>query len=76
MLGDIEDTVKYDLEIQKQEKELKSSVIDYITQQNKCREVCKQIFMKYHKLVKIRAIYARPKGCRNEYYKITIEKED
>lgn len=76
MLGDVEDTVKFDLEIQKQAKELENSVIDYITQQNKCREVCKQIFIKYHKVAKIKAIYCRPKGSKYEYYKITIEGEN
>lgn len=76
MLGDVEDTVKFEKEIEKQAKELETSVIDYITQQNKCREVCKEIYFKFHKVVEIKAIYCRPKGNRNEYYKINIKRED
>lgn len=76
MLGDVELNIEQDLSMEKKANELKEQCLRLLSQQDEAREICHQVFLKYGKIVKIRKIFAKPKGCKNEYYQITIEREE
>lgn len=76
MLGDVEKDIENENQLEKQANDLKLQCLALLSQQNKAREICKEIYQKYGKIIKIRSIYAKPKGYKNEYYQITIEQEE
>lgn len=76
MLGDVEKEIDYENSLEKQAQDLKNQCLKLISRQDEAREICKEVYQKYGKIIKIRSIYAKPKGYKNEYYQITIEREE
>lgn len=76
MLGDVEKEIENENQLEKQANDLKLQCLALLSQQDKAREIRKEIYQKYGKIIKIRSIYAKPKGYKNEYYQITIEQEE
>lgn len=61
--------------LNKKNYELIDEVNRLIADQDKCKLVCEQINEIFGKIIRIKRIYARPKGSRNTYYSITYEKD-
>lgn len=76
MLGYVEKDIENENQLEKQANDLKLQCLALLSQQNKAQEICKEIYQKYNKIVKIRTIYAKPKGYKNEYYQITVERDE
>lgn len=75
MIGDIDIDI-LETRTEKNTKKLKKDFFVLFQELEKERCICKEVYKKYGKIIKIKRIYAKPKGSRNNYYTMTYERDE
>lgn len=75
MIGD-NDIDILEAKAEKRAGDLKKEFLDLFKDLEKERCICQEVYEKYGKIIKIRKIYVKPKGSRNNYYTMTFEKDE